>query len=141
MPSERQFNGERACFRATVGLATALRTPPNRQFLSSSHLLPTVAAPGTSKKERRMRLRQAVAIPAVAAIALSGAVALGGCGSDSNAATSSNGTTTDAMHGDAMKHESDAMKHQGKAMKHEDAMKHQGDSMKHEGSSSDHMEG
>jgi hypothetical protein len=93
-----------------------------------------------------MRLRQAAAIPAVAAIALSGAVAFGGCGSDSNAAT--NGSTTDSMHHEAMKHEGDSMKHEGKAMKHEgdamkheDAMKHQGGSMQHEGSSSDHMEG
>ena len=66
-----------------------------------------------------MRLRQAAAIPAVAAIALSGAVAFGGCGSDSNAAT--NESTTDSMHHEAMKHE--------------------GDSMHHEGSSDDHMEG
>jgi hypothetical protein len=94
-----------------------------------------------------MRLRQAVAIPAVAAIALSGAVAFGGCGSDSNAAT--NGSTTDSMHHEAMKHEGDSMKHEGKAMKHEgDSMKHengsmkdQGEAMKHEGSSNDHMEG
>jgi len=87
-----------------------------------------------------MRLRQAVAIPAVAAIALSGAVAFGGCGSDSNAAT--NGSTTDSMHHEAMKHEGDSMKHEGKAMKHEGkAMKHEGEAMKHEGSSSDHMEG
>jgi hypothetical protein len=50
-----------------------------------------------------MRLRQAATIPAVAAIALSGAVAFGGCGSDSNAATS--GSTTDSMHHEAMKHE------------------------------------
>ena len=101
-----------------------------------------------------MRLRQAATVPAVAAIALSGAVAFGGCGSDSNAAT--NGSTTNSMHQEAMKHESGAMKHegnsmkhgdgsmkdQGKAMKHEgDAMKHEGDAMKHEGSSGDHMEG
>lgn len=87
-----------------------------------------------------MRLRQAAAIPAVAAIALSGAVAFGGCGSDSNAAT--NGSTTDAMHHEAMKHEDHAMKHQGEDMKHEgEAMKHQGKAMQHEGSSSDHMEG
>jgi hypothetical protein len=94
-----------------------------------------------------MGLRQAVAIPAVAAIALSGAVAFGGCGSDSNAAT--NGSTTDSMHHEAMKHEGGAMKHDGHSMKHEgDAMKHengsmknQGKAMKHEGSSDDHMEG
>ena len=73
-----------------------------------------------------MRLRQAVAIPAAAAIALSGAVAFGGCGSDSNAAT--NGSTTDSMHHEAMKHDDGAMKHEDHAMKHE-------------GSSSDHMEG
>jgi hypothetical protein len=71
-----------------------------------------------------MRLRQAVAVPAVAAIALSGAVAFGGCGSDSNAAT--NESTTDSMHHEAMKHD-DAMKHHG------DSMKHQGGAMKHEG--------
>lgn len=102
-----------------------------------------------------MRLRQAVAIPAVAAIALSGAVAFGGCGSDSNAAT--NGSTMDSMHheamkhdsettmkhqGEAMKHEGEAMKHQGGDMKHEgEAMKHQDKAMQHEGSSDDHMEG
>ena len=87
-----------------------------------------------------MRLRQAVAIPAVAAIALSGAVAFGGCGSDSNAAT--NGSTTDSMHHQAMKHEGHAMKHEGDAMKHESgSMKDQDKAMKHEGSSSDHMEG
>lgn len=94
-----------------------------------------------------MRLKQAAAIPAVAAIALSGAVAFGGCGSDSNAAT--NGSTTDSMHHDAMKHEGDSMKHQGHAMKNEsDSMKHgdgsmkdQGKAMKHEGSSDDQMEG
>lgn len=87
-----------------------------------------------------MRLRQAAAIPAVAAIALSGAVAFGGCGSDSNAAT--NGSTTDAMHHDAMKHESGAMKHEDGSMKDQGkAMKHQDKAMQHEGSSSDHMEG
>jgi hypothetical protein len=94
-----------------------------------------------------MRLRQAVAIPAVAAIALSGAVAFGGCGSDSNAAT--NESTTDSMHHEAMKHDGETMKHQGEAMKHQgEAMKHEGGSMKdqgkamkHEGSSDDHMEG
>ena len=94
-----------------------------------------------------MRLRQAAAIPAVAAIALSGAVAFGGCGSDSNAAT--NGSTTDSMHHEAMKHDDGAMKDEGHAMKHEgDSMKHEGGSMKdqgkamkHEGSSSEHMEG
>jgi hypothetical protein len=81
-----------------------------------------------------MRLRQTVAIPAVAAIALGGAVAFGGCGSDSNAAT--NGSTTDSMHHEAMKdHESEAMKHEGKPMKHQDK------AMQHEGSSDDHMEG
>jgi hypothetical protein len=94
-----------------------------------------------------MRLRQAAAIPAVAAIALSGAVTFGGCGSDSNAAT--NGSTTDSMHQKAMKHDDGAMKHEGDAMKHEDgsmkdqgkAMKHQDKAMQHEGSSGDHMEG
>jgi hypothetical protein len=87
-----------------------------------------------------MRLRQAAAIPAVAAIALSGAVAFGGCGSDSNAAT--NGSTTDSMHHEAMKHEGHAMKHEGEAMKHENgSMKNQDKAMKHEGSSSEHMEG
>jgi hypothetical protein len=83
----------------------------------------------------------------VAAIALSGAVAFGGCGSDSSAAT--NGSTTDSMHHEAMKHEGEAMKHEGDSMKHGDgsmkdqgkAMKHEGDAMKHEGSSDDHMEG
>ena len=79
-----------------------------------------------------MRLRQAVAIPAVAAIGLGGAVAFGGCGSDSNAATS--GSTTSSMHHEAMKHDGGAMKHEGGSMKHEDAMKH-------EGPSNDHMEG
>jgi hypothetical protein len=73
-----------------------------------------------------MRLRQAVTIPAVAAIALSGAVAFGGCGSDSNAATGE--STTDSMHHEAMKHEGEAMKHEDKGMKHE-------------GSSDNHMEG
>lgn len=87
-----------------------------------------------------MRLRQAAAIPAVVAIALSGAVAFGGCGSDSNAAT--NGSTTDSMHHEAMKHEGDSMKHEGHAMKNEsDSMKDQDKAMKHEGSSDDHMEG
>ncbi len=94
-----------------------------------------------------MRLRQAATVPAVAAIALSGAVAFGGCGSDSNAAT--NGSTTDSMHHEAMKHdgeamkqEGEAMKHQGEDMKHEgEAMKHEGKAMHHEGSSDDHMEG
>jgi hypothetical protein len=87
-----------------------------------------------------MRLRQAAAIPAVAAIVLGGAVAFGGCGSDSNAAT--NGSTTDAMHHEAMKHGNDSMQHEGGAMKHEgDAMHHQGSDMHHEGSSDDHMEG
>ncbi|MFP5389701.1 MAG: hypothetical protein ACLGG5_10440 [Thermoleophilia bacterium] len=87
-----------------------------------------------------MRLRQAVAIPAVTAIAISGAVAFGGCGSDSNAAT--NGSTTDSMHHAAMKHEGDSMKQGSGSMKHEgEAMKHQGSAMHHEGSSSDHMEG
>jgi hypothetical protein len=80
-----------------------------------------------------MRLRQAAAIPAVAAIALSGAVAFGGCGSDSNAAT--NGSTTDSMHHEAMKHEGDSMKHEDGSMKDQDK------AMKHEGSSDDHMEG
>lgn len=79
-----------------------------------------------------MRLRQAAAIPAVVAIALSGAVAFGGCGSDSKAATS--GSTTDSMHHEAMKHE-------GKAMHEDGSMKHQDKAMQHEGSSSDHMEG
>lgn len=89
-----------------------------------------------------MRLRQAVATPAVAAIALSGAVAFGGCGSDSNVASSTGESTTDAMHHDAMKHEGDAMKHESGSMKDGGhAMKHHGDSMKHEGSSGDHMEG
>ena len=101
-----------------------------------------------------MRLRQAVAVPAVAAIALSGAVAFGGCGSDSNAAT--DGSTTDSMHhaamkhdGDSMKHDENSMKHEGDAMKHEGdamhdqdkAMHHQGGAMHHEGTSDDHMEG
>jgi hypothetical protein len=94
-----------------------------------------------------MRLRQAAAIPAVAANALSGAVAFGGCGSDSNAATS--GSTTDSMHHEATKHDGDSMKHEGDAMKHEDgsmkdqgdAMKHQDKAMQHEGPSDDHMEG
>lgn len=94
-----------------------------------------------------MRLRQTATIPAVAAIALSGAVAFGGCGSDSNAAT--NESTTDAMHHEAMKHEGDSMKHEGHTMKNEsDSMKHddgsmkdQDKAMKHEGSSDDHMEG
>lgn len=94
-----------------------------------------------------MRLKQAATIPAVAAIALSGAVAFGGCGSDSNAAT--NGSTTDSMHHEAMKHQGGAMKHEGNSMKHEDgsmkdqgnSMKHQDKAMQHEGSSSDHMEG
>jgi ABC-type glycerol-3-phosphate transport system substrate-binding protein len=100
-----------------------------------------------------MRLRRAAMVP-VAAIALSGAVALGGCGSDSNAAT--DGSTTDSMHHEAMKHDGEAMKHDGEAMKHENgaikhhgdamqdeggAMKHQGKAMPHEGSSGDHMEG
>lgn len=93
-----------------------------------------------------MRLRQAAMVPAVAAIALSGAVAFGGCGSDSSAAT--NGSTTDSMHHQAMKHD-DAMKQKGHAMKHEgDSMKHENGSMKdhdkamkHEGSSDGHMEG
>lgn len=94
-----------------------------------------------------MRLRQVATIPAVATIALSGAVAFGGCGSDSNAAT--NGSTTDSMHHEAMKHQGGAMKHEGNSMKHEDgsmedqsnSMKHQDKAMQHEGSSSDHMEG
>jgi hypothetical protein len=94
-----------------------------------------------------MRLRQAAAVPAVAVIALSGAVAFGGCGSDSNAATS--GSTTDSMHHEAMKHQGGAMKHEGDSMKHGDgsmkdqgnSMKHQGKAMQHEGSSSNHMEG
>jgi hypothetical protein len=87
-----------------------------------------------------MRLRQAAAIPAVAAIALSGAVTFGGCGSDSNAAT--NGSTTDSMHHEAMKHEGHAMKHEGDAMRHGNgSMKDQGKAMKHEASSSEHMEG
>jgi hypothetical protein len=89
-----------------------------------------------------MRLRQVGAIPAVAAIALSGAVAFGGCGSDSNAASGE--STTNSMHHAAMQHqEGEAMKHdEGTAMKHEgDSMKHQGHAMHHEGSSSDHMEG
>jgi hypothetical protein len=94
-----------------------------------------------------MRLRQAATVPAVAAIALSGAVAFGGCGSDSNAAT--NGSTTDSMHhaamnhgGDSMKHKSGAMKHEGDAMHQQGkAMHHQGSAMHHEGSSDDHMEG
>jgi hypothetical protein len=94
-----------------------------------------------------MRLRQAATVPAVAAIALSGAVAFGGCGSDSSAAT--NGSTTDSMHHEAMKHQGNSMKHQGNSMKHQgNSMKHQGNSMKqqgkamqHEGSSGDHMEG
>ena len=87
-----------------------------------------------------MRLRQAATVPVVAAIALSGAVAFGGCGSDSNAAT--NGSTTDSMHHEAMKHDDGAMKDEGHAMKHEGgSMKDQGKAMKHEGSSSDHMEG
>jgi hypothetical protein len=87
-----------------------------------------------------MRVRQAVAIPAVAAIALSGAVAFGGCGSDSNAAT--NGSTTDSMHHEAMKHQGGAMKHEGDSMKHEGgSMKDHDKAMKHEGSSRDHMEG
>jgi hypothetical protein len=94
-----------------------------------------------------MRLRQAAAIPAVAAIALSGAVAFGGCGSDSSAAA--NGSTTDSMHHEAMKHDDGAMKHEDHAMKHEgDSVKHgdgsmkdQGKAMQHEGSSGDHMEG
>ncbi len=68
-----------------------------------------------------MRLRQAATIPMVAAIALSGGVAFGGCGSDSNAATTESTT-------EAMKHEGDAMKHEGEAMKHD-------------GSSGAHMEG
>jgi hypothetical protein len=80
-----------------------------------------------------MRLRQAVTIPAVAAIALSGAVAFGGCGSDSNAATGE--STTDSMHHEAMHHEGEAKKHAGEAMKHEDK------AMKHGGSSDNHMEG
>jgi hypothetical protein len=89
-----------------------------------------------------MRLRQAATIPAVAAIALSGAVAFGGCGSDSNAATSTSGSTTDSMHHEAMKHDDGAMKHEGDSMKHENgSMKDQGKAMKHEGSSADHMEG
>ena len=94
-----------------------------------------------------MRLRQAATVPAVAAIALSGAVAFGGCGSDSKAAT--NGSTSDSMHhaamkhgGDSMKHEGGAMKHEGDAMHHQDkAMHHQSGAMHHEGSSDDHMEG
>ena len=87
-----------------------------------------------------MRLRQAAVIPAVAAIALSGAVAFGGCGSDSSAAT--NESTTDSMHHEAMKHDGAAMKHEDHAMKHEGkAMKHEGDGMKHEESSDNHMEG
>lgn len=87
-----------------------------------------------------MRLRQAATVPAVAAIALSGAVAFGGCGSDSNAAT--NRSTTDSMHHEAMKHEGEAMKHDGDAMKHEDgSMESQNKAMKHEGSSDDHMGG
>jgi hypothetical protein len=95
-----------------------------------------------------MRLRQVVAIPAVAAIALGGAVAVGGCGSNSHAATGE--STTDSMHhaamqhqeGEAMKHGEGAMKHGEGAMKHEgESMKHQGSAMHHEGSSSDHMEG
>lgn len=88
-----------------------------------------------------MRLRQAAAIPAVAAIALSGAVAFGGCGSDSNAAT--NESTMDSMHHEAMKHDDGAMKHEGDAMKHENgsSMKDHDKAMKHDGSSSDQMEG
>jgi hypothetical protein len=87
-----------------------------------------------------MRLRQAATVPVVAAIALSGAVAFGGCGSDSNAAT--DGSTTDSMHHEAMKHEGHSMKHEGGAMKHENgSMKDHDKAMKHEGSSSDHMEG
>ena len=93
-----------------------------------------------------MRLRQAATVPAVAAIALSGAVAFGGCGSDSSAAT--NGSTTDSMHhaamkhGHSMKHEGGAMKHEGDAMHHQGkAMHHQGSAMHHEASSDDHMEG
>jgi hypothetical protein len=93
-----------------------------------------------------MRLRRAAMVP-VAAIALSGAVALGGCGSDSNAAT--DGSTTDSMHHEAMKHDGEAMKHEDGAMKHHGdamqdeggAMKHQGKAMPHEGSAGDHMEG
>jgi hypothetical protein len=80
-----------------------------------------------------MRLRQAATVPAVAAIALSGAVAFGGCGSDSNAAT--NESTTGSMHHEAMKHDGDTMKHEG------EATKHQGKAMQHEGSSADEMKG
>lgn len=87
-----------------------------------------------------MRLRQAVTIPAVAAIALSGAVAFGGCGSDSNAATGE--STTDSMHHEAMHRGGEAMKHEGEAMEHDgEAMKHENKAMKHGGSSDNHMEG
>ncbi len=73
-------------------------------------------------------------------------MAFGGCDSDSSAAT--NGSTTDSMHHEAMKHDGamkqkgHAMKHEGDAMKHENgSMKDQGKAMKHEGSSNAHMEG
>jgi hypothetical protein len=92
-----------------------------------------------------MRLRQAATVPVVAAIALGGAVTFGGCGSDSNAATS--GSTTDSMHHAAMKHDGDATKHDDGKMKHDGAMQHESGAMKHDkamrhdGSSDDQMEG
>jgi hypothetical protein len=87
-----------------------------------------------------MRLRRAATIPAIAAVTLSGAVAFGGCGGDSNAAT--NGSTTESMHHEAMKHDGGAMKHEGDSMKDQGkAMKDQDKAMQHEGSSDDHMEG
>ncbi len=55
-------------------------------------------------------------------------MAFGGCGSNSDAATTQSTTG-------AMKHEGAAMKSHGKGMKD------QGEAMKDQGSSTDHMEG
>ena len=100
-----------------------------------------------------MRARRALTVPAVAAVAVSGAIAFGGCGSSSNAATTD--SAAQSSQGGAMKDEGSSMKHKGNSMKDEGSkkhgagmkddgkMKHGGgsDSMKDTSSSAEQMEG
>jgi hypothetical protein len=98
-----------------------------------------------------MRASRALAIPAVAAIAVGGAVAFGGCGSGSDAATTTPATqAAQTSQNEAMKHEGEAMKHEDSGMKgapedgamqDDGAMHDKADrSMKHHDSSGDQME-
>ena len=68
-----------------------------------------------------MRLRRALAVPALATVAVSAAIVFGGCGSSSSADTTkaTPAADTTAKEDAAMKHESGAMKDESKAMKDE----------------------